>query len=521
MARVGAGARRAHRRDLSLGQGQLCAPRAGHARPRTSSPSCDRPPRRSEGHPHHDRQRARPRHLRGHSRQGPRPRLVQARRLLRGPRPLLPGQQRRRRRRPQGHHRQARLPAVAGRRLPLAAAVLQVPAAGRRLRRLRLHRRAARVRRPRRLRGVRRRRPPARHARHHRLRHEPHQRPAPVVPGVPQRPRRARTATTTSGPTTTSSTRTRGSSSSTPRPPTGPSTRSASSTTGTASSPTSRTSTTRTRPSRRRSSPPCGSGWTWASTASGWTRCRTSTSEEGTNCENLPATHDFLKRVRKEIDAALPGHGAAGRGQPVAGGRRRLLRRLRRAAATNATWRSTSRSCRASSWRYAANPATRSRRSSPRPRRSLGLPVGHLPAQPRRAHPRNGHRRRTRLHVRGVRQGPADARQHRHPPAARPAAGQRPQPDRAVHRPAAVPARLADPLLRRRDRHGRQHLARRPRRRPHPDAVDPRPQRRLLVLRPRAALPADDHGPGLRLPGHQRRGVDGLARRRCCTGPAG
>ncbi len=25
--------------------------------------------------------------------------------------------------------------------------------------------------------------------------------------------------------------------------------------------------------------------------------------EEGTNCENLPATHDFLKRVRKEIDA--------------------------------------------------------------------------------------------------------------------------------------------------------------------------------------------------------------------------
>ena len=28
--------------------------------------------------------------------------------------------------------------------------------------------------------------------------------------------------------------------------------------------------------------------------------------EEGTNCENLPATHEFLKRVRKEIDAQYP-----------------------------------------------------------------------------------------------------------------------------------------------------------------------------------------------------------------------
>ncbi|MFM9663007.1 alpha-amylase family glycosyl hydrolase, partial [Streptomyces scabiei] len=28
--------------------------------------------------------------------------------------------------------------------------------------------------------------------------------------------------------------------------------------------------------------------------------------QEGTNCENLPTTHDFLKRVRKEIDAHYP-----------------------------------------------------------------------------------------------------------------------------------------------------------------------------------------------------------------------
>ena len=51
---------------------------------------------------------------------------------------------------------------------------------------------------------------------------------------------------------------------------------------------------------------------------------------EGTNCENLPETHAFLKRVRAEVDAALPGPRAARRGEPVAGGRRRLLRRGRR-----------------------------------------------------------------------------------------------------------------------------------------------------------------------------------------------
>ena len=38
---------------------------------------------------------------------------------------------------------------------------------------------------------------------------------------------------------------------------------------------------------------------------------------------------------------------------------------------------------------------------------------------------------------------------------------------------------------------------------------------------PRPAVPAGDHGPGLRLPGGQRRGPDGELHPRCCTGPAG
>ena len=63
---------------------------------------------------------------------------------------------------------------------------------------------------------------------------------------------------------------------------------------------------------------------------------------EGTNCENLPETHEFLKRVRKRGRRGLPRPGAAVRGQPVAGGRRRLLRRPGQRA-TSATWRSTSR----------------------------------------------------------------------------------------------------------------------------------------------------------------------------------
>ena len=57
--------------------------------------------------------------------------------------------------------------------------------------------------------------------------------------------------------------------------------------------------------------------------------------------------------------------------------------------------------------------------------------MGPVPPQPRRADARDGHRRGARLHVRRVRQGPADEAQPRDPPPARPAARQRPRRDRA------------------------------------------------------------------------------------------
>ena len=81
---------------------------------------------------------------------------------------------------------------------------------------------------------------------------------------------------------------------------------------------------------------------------------------------------------------------------------------------------------------------------------------------------------------------PQRAHQPRHPAPPRAAARQRPPSHRADERAAALAARHAGPLLRRRDRDGRQHLPRRPQRRAHADAVERRPQRRLLARQPAA-----------------------------------
>ena len=48
-----------------------------------------------------------------------------------------------------------------------------------------------------------------------------------------------------------------------------------------------------------------------------------------------------------------------------------------------------------------------------------------------------------------------------------------------------------------------------------PDAVDARPQRRVLHGQPGPALPAADQGPALRLPVGERRGPARHSRRRC------
>jgi maltose alpha-D-glucosyltransferase / alpha-amylase len=101
-----------------------------------------------------------------------------------------------------------------------------------------------------------------------------------------------------------------------------------SSTTGTASSTTSPTSTSTT--------PRCSEAVKdvldfWAETGVDGMRLDAIPylfERDGTNGENLPETHEFLKELRATSTA--PGPDVPRRGQPVARGRRRLLRRRRR-----------------------------------------------------------------------------------------------------------------------------------------------------------------------------------------------
>ena len=81
-------------------------------------------------------------------------------------------------------------------------------------------------------------------------------------------------------------------------------------------------------------------------------------------------------------------------------------------------------------------------------------------------------------------------------------------------------SRHAHPLLRRRDRHGRQHLPRRPQRRPHPHAVELRPQRRLLhvPIPPGSTFPSSWTRSRATRPSTSRPSI--AISPRCCTGRA-
>ena len=142
---------------------------------------------------------------------------------------------------------------------------------------------------------------------------------------------------------------------------------------------------------------------------------------EGTNNENLPETHAVIKQLRAAIDAQLPEPLPARRGQPVAGGRARVLRRRRRmphglplpadAAHVHGD--------------RAGRPPPDRRDHAADARDPGQLPVGDLPAQPRRADARDGDEQGARLHVPHVRGRPARAHQPRHPPPPRAADGER------------------------------------------------------------------------------------------------
>ena len=209
---------------------------------------------------------------------------------------------------------------------------------------------------------------------------------------------------------------------------------------------------------------------------------------EGTNCENLPETHAFLKKLRRHVDEkyrnrlllaeanqwpedAVAYFGDGGGAECHMCFHFPVMPRLFMAIQMED--------------RHPDRGHPPADAGHPRQR-----PVGAVPAQPRRADAGDGHGGRPRLHVPRLRPGPAGAHQPRHPPPPGAADAEQPAQDRADERPAAVAAGHAGALLRRRDRHGRQHLSRRPQRRPHADAVVVGPQRRLLDGQPAAALPA-------------------------------
>ncbi len=161
---------------------------------------------------------------------------------------------------------------------------------------------------------------------------------------------------------------------------------------------------------------------------------------EGTNCENLPETHAFLADLRATVDREY-------------GGDRVLLAEANQWPEDVVDYFGSEEAPECHMCfhfplmprmfmglrREQRYPITEIlERTPPIPDRGA---LGDLPAQPRRAHPGDGHRGRARLHVRGVRARPAHEAQPRHPPPPRAAAQQRAAADGALLRAAALPPR--------------------------------------------------------------------------------
>ena len=160
-----------------------------------------------------------------------------------------------------------------------------------------------------------------------------------------------------------------------------------------------------------------------------------------------PAGH--ARRRRRDPQDARPGvprHDHPGRGQPVADRRRGVLRhhrgpRVHHVLPLPGHAADLLRPARGLLAGGARCPGRHPGHSGPRP-------VGHLPAQPRRADPGDGHRRGAHHDVPVVRPRGPHARQHRHPPAPGAPAGRLAGRDRARHGAAAVAAGLPVPVLR-------------------------------------------------------------------------
>ncbi len=237
---------------------------------------------------------------------------------------------------------------------------------------------------------------------------------------------------------------------------------------------------------------------------------------EGTNNENLPETHDVLRRIRAEIDKSYPG--------------RMLLAEANQWPEDTKDYFGQGDECHMA-FHFPLMPRMYMAlaREDRFPITDIMRQTPQIPENCQWAIFLRNHDEltlemvtdsRARLSVGDLRGRPPRAHQSRHPPPARAAARARPPPHRADELPAAVDAGHAGHLLRRRDRHGRQHPSRRSRRRAHADAVVARPQRRILARRSGGARAADPDGSALRLRDGQCRGAAARSRIPCCTGCA-
>ncbi len=141
---------------------------------------------------------------------------------------------------------------------------------------------------------------------------------------------------------------------------------------------------------------------------------------DGTNCENLPETHTYLKKLRAHVDANFQD--------------RMLLAEANQWPEDAVSYFGTGDESHMN-FHFPLMPrmfmALQMEDRFPiidileqTPGDSRDLSVGHVSAQSRRAHPRNGDRRRTRLHVACLRERSDRAHQSRYSSSPRPAACQ-------------------------------------------------------------------------------------------------
>ena len=139
---------------------------------------------------------------------------------------------------------------------------------------------------------------------------------------------------------------------------------------------------------------------------------------ENTNCENLPETHVFLKKLRAHVDKHYRDRLLLAEANQLARGRGGVFRRRRRMphgfplSAYAAAVHGDPDGGQPAHHRHVRAHAAYSGK----------LPVGLVPAKSRRTDAGNGDGFRTRLHVRRLRPGSAGARQSRHPTPTRTAA---------------------------------------------------------------------------------------------------